>query len=168
VSATFLDQAYALPGALLAPLNWMDVATTSSAIEYFPTIQPVDASDGEADVTFVPASSLDLIGVALNVPVDVDRNLAHAIVRFTNTAGGGLVGISVTPPVNASLAYDTGSGLFRDDVDATAERGLVALLNMDAAAFPGAISRLEYTGAKTGATSLKLGRGAVTVVTIKP
>jgi hypothetical protein len=65
---------------------------------------------------------------------------------------------------DAAIAYDAGD-VYSDQLDETANRGAVVLMNMPAVAYPGALINVTVTlDGVSYSTPVRIARGAVTVV----
>lgn len=167
VTAEFSSGNFEIDDVRRQSLVWMDVTDLSSPSTYVSTIQPVDTRAGDVILRIVPFDVLDQIAKNLALPTDINLERAQAILRFVNIADLPLSGIRITQHSGETLAYDTGTGLFRDDVQDTAQQGLVAILNAEAVALPGALAPIGYAGPDAeGTFDIRLARGSVTVVTV--
>ena len=166
VVAGFSGASYQLDAVTLEE-GFFDLTATETQEDLMFAIELVDASDGSADLHFVRRTVMELIGQSLTVAEPLQDGRGHAILFFRDASGNGRTDIQVNG-AGAIVAYDTGSGIFRDDFGATSERGTVAILNAEAVAFPGSVVSLSFSGASSGTVDVKLAGNAVTLVTVVP
>ena len=167
VTAAFSDASYRLDAVTLGQAAFIDLTATETQEDLLFAVELVDASDGSADLHFVRRTVMELIGQNLAVAESLQDGRGHAILFFRDANGNGRADIQVDG-AGAIVAYDTGSGIFREDFGATSERGTVAILNAAAIAFPGSVVSLSYSGASSGTVDVKLAGNAVTLVTVGP
>jgi hypothetical protein len=168
VTAEFTGPEYSLGRVLRDPQVWVDVEPTTTTLDLFPTIQRADAESGAADLVLVRTTTLETIGAGLLSPVDLLPERGHVVFRFVDGQGSGVPGIALdngTFPESV-VAYDTGTGIFRDDQPDTTNAGYAALLSVDAIPFPGAVAEVTFSGAATGVVAVKLAAASVTVLTV--
>lgn len=167
-----IDGSYRLQGIVRGEGVWVEVGSFEDPpIEPFmDTVQVVDSRRaGVTDLHVVRTDMLrDLARTSfLNGIVDLDLARAHLIIRFVDSDGEPVEGITITfpDPQNVATAYDAGD-IYSDALDATSARGMAILLNLDAPAWPG--SALTIVADRGGSDQLsapvRLARGAVTVV----
>jgi hypothetical protein len=89
------------------------------------------------------------------------------VLTFVDSSGNGVSGVLVTSHTGDNVAYDTGNGVYRDDQPGTTAPGRAIVLNAQALAFPGAVTRFSYTATRSGAIDVKLAAGAVTLLTVR-
>jgi hypothetical protein len=167
VTATFSGASYRLDAVTLGQAAFFDLTATETQEDLLFAVELVDASDGSADLHFVRRTVMDFIGQSLSAAEPLQDGRGHAILFFRDANGNGSADIQVDG-AGAIVAYDTGSGIFRDDFGATSERGTVAILNAEAIAFPGSVVSISYSGASSGTVDVKLAGNAVTLVTVVP
>lgn len=168
VTAEFTGPGYALEGALRDPAVWVDVEPTATTLALMPTLQRADTRDGVADLALVRRVTMENIAVGLLAPIVLDPDRGHAVLRFVDSTGRGLPGVVIDTHPGSVVAYDIGSGLFRDDQPETTEAGWVAILDAAALPFPGAVTRVGFVGARQGAVDVKFAADAVTMVVVGP
>jgi hypothetical protein len=167
VTAEFAGPEYTLEGVISDTHVWADVDPTPGAVDVLPTIQRIGTQGGEVDLVLARAITFENIGIGLLAPVDVSPEQAHAVIRVVDESGRGLPGIVLeTGATGGIVTYDTGNGVFRDDQEETTEAGYIVVLAADTVAWPGASRSVTLTGARSGAFTLKMAIGAVTMVTV--
>jgi len=75
--------------------------------------------------------------------------------------------VSVTATTAEDVLYGA-SGGFSDVATETDDTGVVVLANVPAAAWPGALVNLSFSGARSSGSKVPAVSGAVTVATISP
>jgi hypothetical protein len=153
---------------------WAGIQSTTST-EVMPSLQAVNGIlPSAADVAFAQTSTLALIFSGLQAnPQTMQSNKAQVVIRFTDTTGTPVIGVSIVlPPSGATVAYDNGS-LYSDlpAFAATQGRGMALLLNTTAPLWPGGKLTVNYqhgTPAVLGAFDVYVARGAVSFVQVIP
>jgi hypothetical protein len=141
-----------------------------AALEPVRTDMPNAQGTVTANLALVHATTLDGMFDLANVPLTRDSTKAQLILRLvdkTSTAADPppLAGIGVSATAEATL-YGA-SGGFSSVATATDLTGVAVLANVGAAAYPGALVRVEFNGARTGGADVRAVTGAVTLTTIR-
>jgi hypothetical protein len=168
---TGADGSYRLEGVLPNTELWVAVGTfqTPPVGPFLDTLQVVDATVGDFLNLLVMRESVmnDIAEVSFSSSVvEVDPARGHAILSFFDEDGASLAGVRVVDPTpaDAAIAYDAGD-VYSDQLDETANRGAVVLMNLPAVAYPGALINVTVTlDGLSYSTPVRIARGAVTVV----
>lgn len=169
-----LDGSFRLDGVLPDDELWVAVGTfdTPPSLPVMDTFQIVDATIGDFVELLVMRQSVmdDIAAVSFtNSSVALDPTRGHAILSFFDAEGVPVQGVSVVQPAleDAAIAYDAGE-IYSDQLDETANRGSVVLMNMPAVAYPGGL--ISVTVSLDGvsySTPVRIARNTVTVVSAR-
>jgi hypothetical protein len=168
---TETDGSYRLEGVLPDAELWVAAGTFQNppAPPFFDTLQVVNATLGDFVNLLVMRDSVmnDIAQISFtDTPINVDPTRGHAILSFFDTDDTALTGVRVVDPTldDAAIAYDAGD-VYSDQLDETANRGTVVLMNMPAVAYPGALISVTVTlNDVSYSTPVRIARGAVTIV----
>jgi hypothetical protein len=167
-----LDGVYRLDGVRESAVVWVGVgAFQVPPVEpYMDTLQAADTTQSRVVDLFVVRRDLmrQLALTAFMVPpVELDPELAAIVIRFVDERGAPVAGvrINIPDPSLFSTAYDAGD-TYSNALEATSERGMAIVLNLQAASYPGsATSIVAEVDGEPLTTNLLIAQGAVTVVT---
>jgi hypothetical protein len=163
---------YRLDGVRQSGVVWVGVGAFQipSVEPYMDTLQAADTTQSGVVDLFVVRRDLmrQLATTAFMVPpVELDPDRAAIVIRFVDERGAPAAGVRITipDPTVIRTAYDAGD-TYSDSLDATLDRGMALLLNLEAAAYPGSATSIvaEVDGVPL-TTNLLIAQGAVTVVT---
>lgn len=145
--------------------HWLSLRQTAGTQNLITTLQPVERGTDQT-VSMVERQVIEDIADNLATgPLVLSADRAHALLQFTRN-GVPLSGVSVVT-TDGTVAYDLGS-IYSDALDATAERGTAALMNLSAVPFPGGSSEVEIATADTRFVfELQLAQDAVTLVVME-
>jgi len=166
-----LDGTYRLDGVLPSTELWVAVGAfqTPPAPPFMDTLQVVDATmAGFVDLLVMRQSVMDDIAQVsfMNDPLELDPLRGHVILSFIDQNGAPVSGVQVVEPGidEAAIAYDAGD-VYSDQLEETASRGTVVLVNMSAPAYPGGLISVSVTlDGVSYSTPIRTAAGAVTVV----
>jgi hypothetical protein len=173
VAETGLDGMFRLDDIEQGETVWVGVGAFDDppSEPFMDTLQAVDSIRSNVVDLLVFRRDLmrELASVAfLNQPIELDPAAAHIVMRFIGEDRAPLVGVHITfpDPTLISTAYDLGDDTYSDAQDETSTRGVVVLLNLPAARFPGVSTGIAADiDGKPFTTRLQIAAGAVTVVT---
>jgi hypothetical protein len=157
--------------------NWVLVTPPSGvADDALPALEPVRTDKPDANgrvdtnLALVHATTLDHVFELAAVTPTTDATKGQVVLLFQTQPSGAstpspLSGLTVQSTSAESVIYGA-SGSFSTVSTATDNAGVVVLANVAAAAWPGAVIDLVYTGVKAGGSQLRVVSGAVTIATI--
>jgi hypothetical protein len=165
------DGTYRLEGVEVAKVVWVGVGAflAPPGGEFIDTLQAVDSTrSGFVNLLVVRRDVLTDVASAsfLNNPIELDPTRAQVVIHFVDPDGLALDGVQIQfpPPDQVPTAYDAGD-IYTDAVDATSERGMALLANLNAPPYPGGSSTVvaNLDGASF-TTQIQVASGALTVV----
>lgn len=148
------------------------------ADDALPGVEPVNTETPDAngqvnaDIALVHASAIEQIFDLASVPLTMDTTRAQIILLLETEAGAGATPVPLAGE-NAQSASATNviyaaSNSFSDVATVTDNTGVVVLANVTAAAWPGAVIDVQFSGARTSGAQIRAVSGAVTLATISP
>ncbi len=163
---------YRLEGVRQATPVWVGVGAFEDGPDdlYMDTLQAVAPEQSSDDLVVAPRSLMaDLVSTSFTVnPIELDPSAAHVVVRFVDDSDVPLSGVAVIYPPStlASVAYDSGDGLYLDSFDETDERGVAVIVNVPAAPYPGVtLTLLAELNDVTHDVAVTIASDSVSVVT---
>lgn len=146
------------------------------ADDALPVLEPVrtDKPDAngrvEANLALVHATTMDHVFELGAVIPTADTTKGQVILLFQTQPSGAstpspLSGLTVQSASAENVIY-AASGSYSTVSTATDNTGVVVLANVAAAAWPGAVIDLVYSGAKAGGSQVRVVSGAVTIATL--
>ncbi len=148
-------------------------AGSEAAVTFEPvvTVDPDPQGRINANLAVVREDTIDEIFSVLSAPLQRDAGAAQVVLRLVQRGGGsGVVpipGVVVQASGAEAVVYGVNGG-YSDVSTETDGTGVVVLLNVPAAAWPGAIVNLHFSGAKTGGAKVLAVNDAVSLVTLAP
>ncbi len=120
----------------------------------------------QADLGIVRDSTIEGFFDVLSMPLQRDLNAAQIVLRLTQRSGGGaFTGVGVHATTAADVIYGVNGG-YSDVETVTDATGIAVLLNVPAAAYPGALVAVTFSGAASGGAQVRAVSGAVSLVTL--
>jgi hypothetical protein len=169
---TFSGSNYSASGVPSVSNLWAGIMAPGTT-DLMPTLMPIGFGSGEGDVAYARPSVLgDIFGALLQNPQSLLSSRAQLIVKFVDASGSPRAGVEITQaPPGADVAYDSGS-LYTDVTGSggTQGRGTAAILNGQAALWPGAAVTLTYqygSPATIATFSAVIAQGATTVTSVQ-
>jgi len=171
IDETDSSGAFLLEGILASKVTWVGVGnfTNPPSEPYIDTLQAVDATTDEFVNLLVArrAALREAVSVAfMGESVELEPSLAHLAIRFIRANGTPIEGVHIAFPAieQVPTAYDAGDA-FSSALDATSERGMALLVNMQAPAYPGGTTSVVAELDQQQLTAqLQVAAGALTVV----
>lgn len=168
---TGVGGSFRLENIATARVTWVGVGDFASppAEPYMDTLQAVDTTSGDLVSLLVARRDAmrDAVSFAfMGDDVELDPALAHIAIRFVRASGAPIsdVHVAFPPPEQAPTAYDAGDA-FSSVLDATGDRGMALLVNLQAARYPGsATSVVAELDDLQFRAELQIAAGALTIV----
>ena len=162
---------FRLEGVATARVTWVGVGDFASPpVEpYMDTLQAVDATSGDFVSLLVARRDAvrDAVAVAfMGEGVELDPALAHIAIRFVRASGAPIPDVHIEFPRvdQVPTAYDAGDA-FSSALNATSDRGMALLVNMQAAPYPGSTtSVIAALDDRQFGAELQIAAGALTIV----
>jgi hypothetical protein len=171
IDETDVNGAFRLDGIAVARGTWVGVgAFASPPVEpYMDTLQAVDATNDQLVNLLVARRDAvrDAVAVGfMGEGVELDPARAHVAIRFVRASGVPIPDVHIAFPTfdQVPTAYDAGDA-FNSAVDATSDRGMALLVNIQAPPYPGGVTSIvaELDDQRLSA-ELQIAAGALTVV----
>lgn len=140
------------------------------AFEPVVTDKPDANNQVSANLALLHASTVEHIFDLASVPLTTDTSKAQVVLLLETSPAGATTpspqaGVTVQSSSAENVIY-AASGGFSDVAMASDNTGVVVLGNVAAAAWPGAVINVVFTGARTGGSQVRVVSGAVTIATI--
>jgi hypothetical protein len=167
------SQPFALANLPAKDVAWILVTPDNgAALDALPTFEPVATSPVNAmgqvtaDLALVRDSNIETIFDTLSLPVQRDTSAAQVVLRITRKGStAGVPGVTVRAVAAAAVVYGANSG-YSDVATTTDATGVVVLLNVPAAKYPGALVSVQMSGALSGGAQVRAVSGAATLATV--
>lgn len=108
VDGSYDGSTFSVTGALVGAAVWAKVTPSTAAA--MPTVQVADTESGQSlALAVIPGTTLDLVYALLSVPQTREAGRAHVVLRFIDSTGAPVSGVSVAHGTDV-VAYDSGGG----------------------------------------------------------